>query len=337
MKLIPHNRPSFDSEEESAAIVVLRSGWVAQGPQVAAFEDELCAFLGLPAGHGVAVSSGSAALYLALLALGVQGKSVAAPAYSCRALQNAIELAGGTPEWVDIAQDGPNLDAHALAKSRAQVAIVAHMYGIPTALPCDLPLTVIEDCAQALGAEISGKKAGTIGKIAIFSFAATKLMTAGGQGGMVVSRDPAIVEFLREARNYDTVPDNHPRFNLQMTDLQASIGRVQLRKLPYFLARRETIFQRYKNTGIDLFDAPGPDSQPVRFRAVIRTTEPMEWQERLAKAGVRTIVPVTHGELLAAPNAVPRAAALSQNTLSLPLYPTLKDEEVDDIVRHLGH
>ena len=93
--VIPHNRPCLGAEDSAAAVAVMKSGWLAQGKEVSLFEDDLCAFLDLPAGHGVALSSGSAALYLSLLALNVRGQRVAAPAYSCRALLNAIQLAGG--------------------------------------------------------------------------------------------------------------------------------------------------------------------------------------------------------------------------------------------------
>jgi perosamine synthetase len=330
--LISHNRPCFGSEEEAAAVGVLRSGWVAQGEQVAAFEDEVCAFLDLPPGYGVAVSSGSAALYVALLALGASGQKVIAPAYSCRAISNAIELARATPLWGDIGVDRPNLDPEAINSDIAPIAILAHMFGMPAALPEGNSPVVIEDCAQALGAELSGRKVGTIGKIGVFSFAATKLMTTGGQGGMLVSRDSAIVEFVRKARDYDTVPDGHPRFNIQMTDVQAAIGRVQIRKLPGFLTRRRQIFERYVGAGINLLDTADLRSVPVRFRAVMRTDQPLQWRKRLAEAEIRAIVPVTQGEILTDYLSVPRAAEFSRRTLSLPIHPALTDSDVDHIV-----
>lgn len=334
--MISHNRPCFDSEEETAAVAVLRSGWVAQGPQVAAFEDEICAFLALPAGHAVAVSSGSAALYLALLALRATGKKVIAPAYSCRAVLNAIKLAGATAVWTDVGVDSANLEPRLVSSAVAPIAIVAHMFGLPAALPDENLPIIVEDCAQALGAEIAGRKVGTFGKVGIFSFGATKLMTTGGQGGMLVSCDREIVEFARKSRDYDVMPTARRRFNFQLTDLQAAIGRVQLRKLPTFLARREQIFRRYAEAGLKLLDIKNWHERPVRFRAVMRTDRAPHWQDRLAETGVHAIVPVTANELLVERSLAPRAAWLSRHTLSLPIYPVLADDDVDRIVHLLA-
>ena len=335
--MIPHNRPCIGCEEAAAVVAVLNSGWLAQGKEVAAFEDEVCALLGLSAGHGVAVSSGSAALYLALLALKVKGQKVAAPAYSCRALQNAIRLAGAEPEWIDVKRGSPNLDTDRVSDGGARVAVFVHMFGIPIELPNNPELTIVEDCAQALGAKIAGKMVGTMGRVGVFSFAATKVITTGGQGGMVVSRDPILLDFVRKVRDYDTTLDTHPRFNFQMTDVQASIGRRQLSKLAGLLSRRDLIFQRYRETGIDLLDSGNSHCNPIRFRAVMRVTDPLRMRRGLADAGISTIIPVMEDELLAPATAVPHAAELCRETLSLPIFPALSDQDVDCIVRQLVH
>ncbi|HEY6895647.1 MAG TPA: DegT/DnrJ/EryC1/StrS aminotransferase family protein [Rhodocyclaceae bacterium] len=327
--MIPHNRPTLGEAEAAAAARVLASGWVAQGPEVAAFEDEMCTFLGLPAGHAVAVSSGSAALYLALLALRGQGQRVALPAYSCRALWNAIALAGGTAAMLDTAPGDAAPAAVAWTAGNTPVAILAHMYGIPAPLPDGYVGAVIEDCAQALGATVAGRPAGLNGAAGVFSFGATKPITSGGQGGMVVSRDAAVIDFVRAARDYDTVLDALPRFNFQMTDLQAAIGRVQLSRLPEFIARRAAIYAYYRGAGLPLLGSDVVGA--MRFRAVLRTDDPLQAQQSLAEAGVRAIVPVTGEELLAPPETLPNAARLCASTLSLPVYPSLSDAEVEHI------
>lgn len=334
MTLISHNRPCFGHEEEAAAVAALRSGWVAQGPQVAAFENEVCAFLVLPAGHGIAVSSGSAALYLALLALGAAGQKVIAPVYSCRAVLNAIELARATPIWADVGADGPNIELRSISSDSAPIAIVAHMFGLPAALPNRDTPVIIEDCAQAIGAEVAGRKVGTIGKVGVFSFGATKLMTTGGQGGMLVSRDSNVIDFVRKTRDYDTVPDAHPRFNLQMTDLQAAIGRAQLRKLSVFIERRKEIFARYRDIGFDVLDARS-DTSPVRYRTVIRSSNPHGVINILGEHEIKAIVPVEDRELLGPADQFPNAAALTHTTVSLPTYPSLNDDELSRIVEVL--
>lgn len=315
--MIPHNRPTLGAAEEAAATAVLRSGWVAQGPEVEAFENELCASVGLPEGRAVAVSSGTAALFLALEVLGARGKSVAFPVYACSALRNAAAMAGAKERLIDCAPGSPNADA---AKADAPFAILPHMFGIP----CDLKKAkgaVVEDCAQSIGGKISGT-------VAIFSFYATKLVTSGGQGGMLASKDAALIEAARDYRLFDGRKDRKTRFNLQMTDLQAAVGRAQLKRLPEFLKRREEIFQRYKKAGLDLLDA----ECAVRYRAVLKTDKPAKVIEALAAASIKAIVPIEDWELLGEPKSFPNAAALSRSTVSLPCYPSLTNEDADAVI-----
>jgi perosamine synthetase len=308
-------------------VAVLRSGWLAEGPEVAAFEDEVCAFLGLPAGHAVALSSGSAALWLALQVLGAQGREVALPAYACASLTNACHWAGGVPCFIDNAPGTPNVDLTALRARAAGIALVPHYYGIPQDLAPLSGLRVVEDCAQALGARVNGVRAGLQGDVGVFSFYVTKLMTSGGQGGMLVSRNRALVDAARDFREFDQRNDRQPRMNLQMTDLQAAIGRAQLKKLPAFLTRREALYGLYREAGLPLLDSSGPGLKPVRFRAVLTVPEPDLVIRALEAAGVRAINPLEAAELQADPAGLPHAAALCARTVSLPLYPSLADSD----------
>src|ERR1700733_1642240 len=133
--MIPHNRPSLGPDEESAVSRVLKSGWVAQGPEVEAFENELCGYLNLPPGHAVAVSSGTAALGLALLSLNAKGKRVGLPVYSCAALRNAVGFAGGECVYLDCADGGVNVDTNSASMSGVDILIAPSMFGIPVELP----------------------------------------------------------------------------------------------------------------------------------------------------------------------------------------------------------
>ncbi len=155
---MPHNRPTVGVEEQHAAQRVLAGGWLAQGREVAAFENELCAYLGLPDGHSVAVSSGSAALFLARSIFNARGSTVACPVYSCGALTNAITLAGARPHLVDTAKDSANVDPGKLQRSAAAIAIIPHIFGAPVDVSAAAGngIIIIEDCAQALGAELDG-------------------------------------------------------------------------------------------------------------------------------------------------------------------------------------
>jgi perosamine synthetase len=160
------------------------------------------------------------------------------------------------------------------------------------------------------------------------------VITSGGQGGMLVSRDRGIVDALRDFRQFDCRDDRKPRFNLQMTDLQAAIGREQLRKLRSFVARRDEIFAKYRNEDFELVDATS-GAMPVRYRAVVRTTHPRRLIERLAQHGVTAIVPVEKRELLGPAEHFPRATEFADTTVSLPAYPSLQDCDVSNIVASL--
>jgi perosamine synthetase len=129
--------------------------------------------------------------------------------------------------------------------------------------------------------------------------------------------------------------DNRMRFNFQMTDIQAAIGRAQLIKLPTFMARRQAIFSVYQQAGLPLMTGGGGDGGAVRYRAILRSPQPARLIDRLAKAGVRAIVPVETGELLDTPEAYPAAAALTRSTLSVPIHPSMTDGQVRHVVQAL--
>jgi perosamine synthetase len=331
--MIPHNRLTLSFEENEAAKRAIESGWLAQGREVQAFENELCAFLGVPDGHAVAVSSGTAALFLALWVLDAAGREVGCPVYACSALTNAIALAGATPILLDTERNSPNIDPDALLRCEADITIVPHMFGLPVDLRTVAGKRIIEDCAQALGAKLGDKPVGLAGAVSIFSFYATKLITSGGQGGMLVSPDRAIAEAARDYREFDCRRDRKARFNFQMTDLQAAVGRTQLRKLPSFLSRRREIFEQYRQAGLDLVDDNAVS--PVRYRSVLRAKDPRYLINELRRRDVEAIVPVEDWELLGSAQDYPQALAFARTTVSLPTYPSLSDDHVRHIVAAL--
>ncbi len=334
--MIAHNKPTFGVDEQRVAASIIKSGWVAQGLEVENFEREFCSYLGLPAGHAVALSSGTAALYLALRVLGVRDRGVDVPAYACSSLRHAVAMAGGREILSDTAENSPNADTNELNASDSDFSIIAHMYGLPLNIR-GLKKHVIEDCAQALGASVNNIKVGLKGDIGIYSFYATKLITSGGQGGMLVSRYKKYTDAARDFREFDCRKNFKPRFNLQMTDLQAAIGRVQLKRLPGFLDRREQIYNKYKSAGLNLLDIPSSSGNlsPVRFRAVMRVANPEKCIATLKRAGVDAIVPILDWELPGRGRRFPRALMLSRSTVSLPVYPSLSDTEVNRIIKAL--
>ena len=330
--MIPHNKPTLGKEEEEAALKVLRSGWLAQGHQVNAFEDEFCQFLNLPHGHAVAVSNGTAALFLALWVLNANDKKIAFPAYACSALRNSCALSGGIPILVDNEVASPNINIKLIDGIDADIAIVPHMFGVPVAVPEKHSIDIIEDCAQALGTIVGDAPVGTKGRVGIYSFFATKLITSGGQGGMVVSKERALIDEIKDYREFDCRRDRKQRFNFKMTDLQAAVGRVQLQKLPGFIIRRQEIFDYYKQAGLSMMDvAPNskPSSVTVRFRAILKTNNPQSIIKILEESNIKSIVPIEEWELLGDSSLFPNATDLTKKTVSLPIYPSLTNREVD--------
>lgn len=325
--MISHNRPTIGAEELAAVQRVITSGNLAQGHEVSAFEDELCEYLGLEQGHAVAVSSGSSALYLSIRALEniIKINDVAIPAYSCSALRNAVLLAEKRPQYVDVGMGSPNIDMNSDLVNMSSVVIACHMYGHSEVLEGE---NIIEDCAQAMGATANQKLVGTQTKIAVFSFYATKPMTSGGEGGAVVSKDPSLIEYIRDIRDFDMKNDSVIRFNFKMTDLQACIGRIQLKKMDGFVQKRTYLADRYEQSGIPLWRRKGG----LDYRGLIRSSNQNKLIKFLDKNGVKSIIPIEEQELLCSASFVPNAYKLTQTLVSIPLYPALSEKEQDKVI-----
>ena len=328
--MIPHNQPTLGPLEAYAAQRVLESGWLAQGREVESFEQEVCEFLGLAAGHAVALSSGTAALFMALWATGAKGRHVAIPVYSCAALRNAVVMAGAIPVPIDVAEDSPNIDMADVIRQDVDMAIAAHIFGIPCRFNREsFSIPIIEDCAQAFGARIAGRPVGLSGTVGILSFYATKMITSGGQGGMLISCDKSLVDAVRDYREFDCRHDRTPRFNFQMTDLQASIGRAQLAQFDQFLQRRRQAYATYAAHGLPLWPEYLPaEIEPCHYRAILRVSDPGRVIAALERAGVRAIVPIEDWELLDDAHSFPRAKSLTHSTISIPIHPSLSESEI---------
>ena len=334
--MIPHNKPTLGKEEEEACLRVIRSGQLSNGDEVRSFEDEFCNFLGLPKGHAVAVSSGSSALFLAIKILSSDKKTVTIPGYVCTALRNAIELNQLDIEFVDVKKNTPNVD-NALIRSNSNPKIIPHMYGIPVDVSQINNEYVIEDCSHAVGAKINNQSVGTFGEIGIFSFFVTKLMTTGGFGGMLVSKSFETVSEVRNFIEYDGKLDKKSHFNFQMGNLQAAIGREQLKKIPQFLARREEIFQMYNEAGFDMLDTEKSENiiKPVRFRALMKTSEPNAIIKKLHENDISARMIYNDPIISKDPKNFPNSIDLIQNSISLPIYPSLSNNEISKIISTL--
>lgn len=333
--MIPHSRPTLGEEEAEAAAQTIRSGMVVDGPSTVLFEQAVARQTGSK--WGVATSSGTTALHLALLGLGIgAGDRVAIPSYVCVALLHAVRYVGAEPVVIDVDPDTMNLDPDALkrhAPARIKAVILPHMFGLPaaTARITELGIPVIEDCAHAIGATAYGRPVGGQGVLGICSFYATKMMTT-GEGGMVVGHGTELEERIRDLRDYDQPDGQTVRFNYKITEMQAAMGLVQLQRLPSFLERRRQYAARYhahlQALSIDL-PVDDPEGSHVYYRYVVRAAHPVGVLiDRLEQHGVACRRPVTQPiHQLIGQASYPGADAAFDQALSIPIYPALTDEE----------
>jgi len=334
--MIPHSQPCLGDEEAAAAAEVVKSGYLANGPQTAALERELADFLGV---QGVAAcSSGTAALYLALSALGASSHTtVHIPSYVCTALWNAAHFCDAKISVCDVESPVGNLSVSEVLRRREKdddIVILPYMFGSPaTGLELkQAGFRLIEDCAQSIGASADGHLLGSIGQVSIFSFYATKVLCA-GEGGAVASNSPEIMDFVRDFIDYDHKKDLLRRFNFKMTDLQAAVARIQLKKLPDFIVRRRKIAAEFDqavlNTGYELIERPPGD---IYFRYLIKTKDTAGTIARFRHYGVTAALPVyypVHRYLKM--DGFPQTEQLYRSLVSLPCYPALTDTEVETI------
>jgi perosamine synthetase len=348
--MIPHSRPAIGQEDFRATTEVLRSGQIAQGPWVERFERGMAGFFGLQG--GVAVSSGTAALELALRALRIgAGDEVIMPSYVCPAPWLATQRVGAQATLVDIDLNTFNIDPLAVCQvvtNRTRAIIVPHLFGLPADLTAleRLGIALIEDCAQTLGATEQGRPVGTVGRLTVCSFYATKLLCT-GEGGMVLSNEETLLERVRSLREYDGAPTLDPSScNLKLTDLQAALGLSQLGRLSTFHERRRFLAAAYREA-LSSKAAVCPSVPPGRthgyYRFTIRLphlrTDPeglLGLISTLEQQGIHCRKPVfrpLHRYL--DQSGFPNSDEADRTALSIPLYPDLTDDEVRQIQQSL--
>jgi dTDP-4-amino-4,6-dideoxygalactose transaminase len=358
---VPLSDLRVDDELVDAVLEVVRSGWWSMGPRVEEFEREFAAFCG--ADEAVAVANGTAALHLALVALGCgPGDEVVVPSLNFVAAANAIAVTGAEPVFCDIAgPDDLNLDpsdVEAAITPRTKAIIALHYAGYP----CDtealsaLGPTVVEDAAHAPGASVGGRMCGTLGRVGCFSFFANKNLPV-GEGGMLVTDDEELAARLRllrshgmttltwerhrgHASSYDVVV---PGFNYRLDEVRAAIGLVQLGRLPDENAARAAIVARYREAFDGRLTMPFADREgvtPSYHLAVVLLPEGADrdaLRSALDEQGVQTSVhyPPIHAftayrERPQRP--LPRTESVADRILTLPLYGGMGDEQVEAVV-----
>jgi len=338
--MIPHSRPTIDETDILAVASVLRSGNIAQGSVIEKFEQELAGYIGVKG--GVATSSGTAALHLALLALDITGKdTVALPSYVCTAVLNAVHYVGSSPLLIDIHPDTFNMDVEDLKRRltpQVKAIIIPHTFGLAADLEeiMALGIPVIEDCAQSIGATYRNKLTGSFGNMSIFSFYATKMITT-GEGGMVVSNSEEFLGKIRDLRDYDNRENYVTRYNYKMTDFQASLGLSQLKKLNHFIAIRRKIAQRYNIEFKNLCSLPvnhGNDSKHIYYRYTIKLRRDVESFLKLSKEkGINCERPVfkpLHRYMNL--SGFTNTDSVWEKAVSIPIYPALTEKNMNTII-----
>ena len=337
--MISHSKPTLDQDDYQGVLDVLISGHLVQGEKVIEFEEDLSSFVGVK--DGVAVSSGTAALHLSLIALGVgKGDEIVIPSYVCPALLNAISYVNAVPIIADVEKFTFNIDVNDLRgriTGRTKAIIVPHMFGLPADIDeiISLGIPVIEDCAQSAGSRHKGGYTGGFGVLSMFSFYATKMFST-GEGGMVLSNDDDLIRTVRDLRDYDEKESYSVRYNYKMTDIQAALGISQLRKLTSFIERRKEIAGFYDEVLQEMtFPIPAvPEGREhIYYRYVLLLDNAFRFIENMKKKGIECRRPVykpLHKYL--GLSEFPVTDEIFQQAVSIPIYPSLSDNEVKRII-----
>jgi len=365
--MIPVAKPTFNEEEIDALVAALRSGWLTQGPRVQAFEEAFAAYTG--AAHAIAVSSGTAALHLALLAAQIgPGDEVLCPSMSFIATANAIVHAGATPVFAEVGWENGNLDPRDVERRitpKTKAVILVHQNGMPADLDtfkalCDAKqLVLIEDAACAAGSSYKGAKIGLPHGMVCFSFHPRKVITT-GEGGMITTNDPEYANRLRLLRHHAMSVSDRDRhhaktvtieryltvgYNYRMSDLHAALGIPQLRKLDAIVEDRRAIARQYDEAfnGLEavrvIREPAGCVSNYQSYALCVEPHSPMgrnALMQHLLDRGIasRRGVMTAHREPAYAAFGVklPLSEDLSDYSILLPLYVPMDEADIDKVI-----
>jgi dTDP-4-amino-4,6-dideoxygalactose transaminase len=373
---LPFYRPSIDQEEIDAVVDTLRSGWLTMGPKTRAFETAFAAAVDAP--HAVAVSSATAGLHLGLDALDIgPGDEVLVPTLTFTANAATVIHTGARPVLVDCEPDTLNLSVADAARKwspRTKAIVPVHYAGHPCDMDAILALArehgvpVMEDAAHALPARYRGRLIGSLGDLTVFSFYATKNLTT-GEGGMITTRDPGLADRVTARRLHGMNRDawkryskdgawrydvGYPGFKYNMTDMNAALGLVQLKRLPDMQAERRRVVAQYRAALADLTAFELPTSRPEVEHAwhlfILRVCPDQlridrnEVIRELTAAGIGTsvhFIPLHEHSyyrdvLGARAEDLPCATAEWQRIVSLPLYPGMTTNDVDRVADALS-
>lgn len=375
MTEIPITRPHLTGEEGAAVAAAIASGWVSQGPRVREFEDEFAARMGAAAAVATTSCTTALALALHVSGVG-PGDEVIVPSLSFIATANAVWHCGARPVFADIDPRTYNLDAASAERAitpRTKVIMPVHQIGLPADMDAFFAIaerhsvTIVEDAACAIGASYKGRPIGSLPSLACFSLHPRKVITT-GEGGMITVQDPTVAERLRRLRAHgmdtsdlarhaasDVVIEAYPErgFNFRMTDMQAALGLCQLRVLDWILERRRVLAERYTAAleGIPHLEAPYDPPYATRtwqsYCVRLGPAAPIgrnELMRRLLGDGIATRrgVMASHEEVSYAEDekagraTLAHTEAAARETMMLPLFPDLTEDEQDHVIERLA-
>lgn len=369
---IPLIRPWIGEEEIQAVVEVLRSGWICQGPKVMEFEGAIAAYVGVK--HAVATNAATSAMHLSLRLSGVgRGQKVICPSFTCMATANAIHQVGAEPAFADIDPRTYNLDpasVEALVREDVSAILVVHQIGLPAdvdrlmAVARKYGLVVVEDAATSLGATYKGRRLGSLGHPTSFSFHPRKMITT-GEGGMITTDDDELAEKARQLRSAGASISDLDRhkakgvlvqqyfdygYNYRMTDMQAAMGLVQMRRLDEMIRQRAAQAALYGELLRDMPELSAPHvpdyathaftSYLVRVESGARVTRDQLLGE-MAKRGIscRVGIQPLHYEPFYrerfAGLGLPATEDAARNTLFLPIFPGLQEGDQRRVISAL--
>ena len=356
--------PILTEEMIDAAMNAFKKEFFLKGESVEKFEKEFAEYVGVT--HAIAVNSGTSALHLSLLSLGIEeGNVVVTTPATFIATANVITYVRAKPAFADIALESYNIDPNEVRKvleingERIKAIIPVHLYGYPCKMDEMMKIAeeynvaVVEDACQAHGAAYKGKKAGSWGDIGTFSFYPSKNMTVAGDGGMVVTDDSEVAEKIKKLRDVGRSLENSSLhkdigFTARLNTANAAIGRVQLRHLDEWNERRREIGREYNKMlngigDIKLPPSENENSKPVWHLYVIRTRYRDKLkkylEERGIQCGIHYSIPVhlqpPYQKMGFTKGMFPNSERCAEEVLSLPMHPNLTEEEVRYIVRNI--
>ncbi len=367
-RMLPYGHQSIDEEDIKYVADVLRSDWITQGPKVNEFEEKIAAYC--DAKYAVAMSSGTAALHAACSVAGISaGDEAITTPITFAATANAVVYCAGRPVFADIRVDTVNIDAREIEKRltpRTRVILPVDFAGHPADLDEVMSiararkLTVIEDACHALGAEYRGHKTGSLADMTVFSFHPVKHITT-GEGGMVLTNNKEYYQQLKTFRQHGIVRSAsagepwyyeipHPGYNFRLTDFQCALGISQLKKLDRFIARRREIALIY-NKAFSELEGITPPREEEYVKAAYHIYVIQLRTEKL-KAGRKEVFEALRAENIGVnvhyvpvhlhpfyqrefgykKGDYPRAEAYYERAITLPLFPGMSDEDIDDVI-----